>query len=176
MIMHSTTLWAGKLLLLAGIATLSLSSTSRAQCCNNGSMGIEYGAPMIVGELDPEAELIEPDDPTKMINLTVVAPEKAKVIVNGEETFTKGVVRNYVVRGLKPGKSYKFEIVGEYTNEFKAVYRAKEVVNIPAGSSGRTVLHLHRVKRPEEPKPPVAAAAVAAPAGAAAAAAAAPAK
>ena len=165
---HSNFFWAGKLFLLAGVATLGLASTGRAQCCNNGSMGIEYGAPMMIGGMvDPGDELLEPDDPSKMINLTIVVPEKALVKVNGEPTFTKGVVRQYVVRGLKPGKKYKFVITAEYVNEHQAVYKAEKPVTLDSGSSERVVLPLHRVARPKPPEPAAPAAAPAKPAAAA---------
>lgn len=151
---HSNILWAGKLLLLAGVAALGLANVGRAQCCNNGSMGIEYGAPMIIGEMvDPAAELIEPDDPAKTINLTIVVPEKALVKVNNEPTFTKGVVRQYVIRGLKPGKKYKFVVQAEYVNEHQAVYKAEKTLTLDSGSSERVALPLHRVERPKPPAP-----------------------
>ncbi len=151
---HSTFFWAGKLLLLAGVATLGLANVGRAQCCNNGSMGIEYGAPMMIGEIDPAAELIEPDDPAKTINLTVVVAEKALVKVNGEPTFTKGVVRQYVVRGLEPGKKYKFTVEAEYVNEHQAVYKAKKDVTLTAGSSERVPCPCIEPNAPSHPRPP----------------------
>ncbi len=62
---QSNLYWAGKIFLLAGAVTLSLSSLANAQCCNSASAGIEYGMPMMMGAVDPADELIEPDDPTK---------------------------------------------------------------------------------------------------------------
>lgn len=149
-----STLWAAKLLFLAGVATVSLTTNSSAQsCCNGGSMGMQWGEPAMLAEgVDPAAELIESFDPSKVINLTVVVPEKALVKVNGEPTFTKGTVRQYVVRGVEPGKKYKFVIEAEYVNEFQAVYKATKTLTLDAGGSDRVALPLRRVKRPDPPK------------------------
>lgn len=130
-----------------------------AQSVQMGGMLIETNP-----EADAESLLIENDDPLKIINLTVVVHDKAIVKINGEPTFTKGVSRPYIVRGLKEGKSYAFEVVGTFTNEHGAVYEAKETVNIKAGDSKQVVLHLRRVKRPPQPPVPVLPVPVAAPA------------
>ncbi len=154
--MHFSTLQAsGKLLMLAGIATLAMCNLGRAQCCTSSSIGGEVMGGAIVEAFDPEAELEEPIDPARTINLTIVVPEKTIVKVNGEPTFTKGIVRNYIVRDLKPGKKYKFLIEGQYVNQAEAVYYDKEEVTIEAGSQQRVVLHLRRVARPPKPAPAV---------------------
>lgn len=44
------------------------------------------------------------------VQLTVTVPSEAKVFVNGRETTSKGSVRQFVSRGLKEDKTYKFEI------------------------------------------------------------------
>lgn len=113
------------------------------------------------GTLGPEALLIEgPEDPATLINLTVVVHDQAIVTVNGEETVTKGSVRPYIVRGLQPDKSYKFEIVGVVRQPKGDVYAAKETVTLKAGDSRQVVLKVRRANRadfpPPEPKPAIA--------------------
>ncbi len=103
-------------------------------------------------EIDPSSLLEEVDEPAKIINLTVVVPEKAVVKINGEPTFTKGVVRPYIVRGLKAGSKYKFKVEGLYKNETGAEYFASDEVTVAAGESKQVVLRLRRKNR--EPPPP----------------------
>lgn len=47
------------------------------------------------------------------VYLTVAVPSSAKVFVNGKETTSAGSVREFVSRGLKPNKTYRFEIKAE---------------------------------------------------------------
>ncbi len=102
---------------------------------------------------EADALLAEVDNPAELINLTVIVHEKAIVLINGEPTFTMGTTRPYIVRGLKVGKTYKFEIEGILKNESGAEYAAKEIVTVKAGEASQpVVLHLRRRNRP---KPPV---------------------
>jgi len=98
------------------------------QCCGNNSSGeIVYEGAPIAQELSSEDLLREVDDPTKIINLTVIVNEAAVVKINGEETETKGTLRPYIVRGLTPGKKYKFEIEGLVKTKTGAEYFANSV-------------------------------------------------
>lgn len=115
--------------------------------------GASEGNSTILGQ---EALLDNVDNPAEMINFTVVVPEKAIVSFNGEPTFTKGSVRNYVVRGLKAGKTYKFDVTGLLVNEFGAEYAAKEEVKVAAGETKQVVLQLRRQKRTPPPPAPLA--------------------
>lgn len=47
------------------------------------------------------------------VYLTVAVPAEARIYVNGNATSSKGAVREFVSRGLKPGKSYKFDVRAE---------------------------------------------------------------
>lgn len=142
----STTTAYGRMLVVTGLFVVMLTSNGWAQsCCNSGAMG----QPMIIGEAAPE--LSDYVDPMRVINLTIVVDPKAKVVVNGEPTYTEGTVRQYIVRDVEPGRKYQFVVIGTYVNEFEAVYQGKAVVNVSAGSSERVVINLRRVKRP----PPV---------------------
>jgi uncharacterized protein (TIGR03000 family) len=143
---------------LSTITWGGLVATSLAQnCpCGNSMQGVMYESAMgpAEGMPGPEALLETVDNPTEIINLTIVVPEKALIIVNKEPTFTTGTVRNYIVRGLKAGKTYKFEVEGILKNEFGAVYVAKEEVKVAAGASQQVVLHLRRKNRPILPDAP----------------------
>jgi uncharacterized protein (TIGR03000 family) len=144
-------------------------------------MGPVHYAPMAaapvagvsMGSLDNDAAsnlLAETDDPSKIAHLNVVVHEKAIVTINGEPTFTKGLSRPYIVRGLQPGKNYKFVIQGLYKNEHGAEYFKEETITLEAGGSKQVVLQLRRrTRKPPEPQQPGAPAAPAAAAGAPAA-------
>lgn len=148
-----------KNLIWCGLMSLSAVACSGpmvlAQCCGNRPVGdVVYEGVPISEELSPEELLHEIDDPAKVINLTVIVNEKAVVKVNGEETETKGTLRPYIVRGLTPGKSYKFTIEGLVTTKTGAEYFAKEEVVLKAGDNKQVVLHVHRRNRtPPAPTP-----------------------
>lgn len=145
-------IWCGLVSLSAVVCSGPIAS---AQCCGNSSAGgIVYEGAPISEELSSEDLLHEIDDPTKIIHLTVVVNEKAVVKVNGEETETKGTLRPYIVRGLTPGKSYKFAIEGLVTTKTGAEYFAKEEVVLKAGDSKQVVLHVHRRNRTPPPPAP----------------------
>lgn len=142
---------------LSSLTWTASATTTFAQCaCAGSSQGIIYGGAesdsTILGQ---EALLDNVDNPAEMINFTVVVPEKAIVSFNGEPTFTKGSVRNYVVRGLKPGKTYKFDVTALLVNEFGAEYAAKEEVKVLAGETKQVVLQLRRQKRTPPPPAPL---------------------
>lgn len=116
---------------------------------------VEYSSMGGVPVLSPEDLLDVVDDPAKIINLTVIVQEKATVIVNGEPTETLGLVRPYIVRNLRVGKQYKFEIEGLFVTEGGAEYYDKETVILIAGEQRQVVLQLHRRKRELPPALPV---------------------
>lgn len=139
---------------LSAFAWGAVASDTFAQCAcgGNGAQGVIYES--AAGSMsESDALLQETDNPAEIFNLTVVVQDKAIVIVNGEPTFTTGSVRNYIVRGLKPGKSYKFVVEGLFKNPTGAEYAAKEDFTIKAGESKQVVLHLRRKNR--TPPPPV---------------------
>lgn len=135
----------------------TIASTTIAQrcACGGSSAGVMV-EPMggAIGTVGLESLLEQADNPAETINFTVVVPDKAIVSFNGEPTFTTGSVRNYVVRGLKPGKTYKFEVTGFLKNEFGAEYFAKQEVKIAAGGTEQVVLQLRRQKRAPPPPAP----------------------
>ncbi len=132
-----------------GGATTSVANAQNCGCggSSQGSQDIVYESPMSAESI-AESLLQETDDPSKVINLTVVIQDKAIVIINGEETYTKGTVRPYIVRGLTPGKEYNFVIEGLFKNEAGAHFTAQQNVKIRAGSQQLVVLKLHRTNRP----------------------------
>ena len=139
---------------LSAFAWGAFASDTFAQGCacgRNAAQGIAYES--AAGQMS-ESDLLlqETDNPEEIFNLTVVVQDKALVIVNGEPTFTTGSVRNYIVRGLKPGKSYKFVVAGLFKNPTGAEYAAKEEFTIKAGESKQVVLNLRRINR--TPPPP----------------------
>lgn len=104
-------------------------------------------------EASPEELLREVDNPAEIINLLVVVDEKALITINDEPTYTKGNARPYIVRGLKPGKKYSFEIKALVKSPNGAEYGAKEKVELTAGDSKQVVLHVRRQKRTPPPAP-----------------------
>ena len=66
--------------------------------------------------------------------LTVWAPAKAKITINGFETTTKGSKRRYVSSGLQPGLTYKYVIRAELPRDGKMAEETKTVY-LTAGSS-----------------------------------------
>lgn len=139
--------WGG--VLAAGLLGAT-ASNANAQGC--GCMGATQG----FAEASAELQLQTIDDPATVINLTVVVQDKAIVTINGEETYTKGTVRPYIVRGLIPGKEYNFVIEGLLKNEAGAHFTATQSVKIKAGSQDQVVLKLSRTNRPKPVLPPVA--------------------
>ena len=154
--------------LVGAVTFLSLvfvSAPAFCQCnCAGGSMmapmpGEIYfdGGEGLPPAMDAEALLDEVDNPAEVAHLTVVVPEAAKVSINGEETFTKGISRTYVARGLKAGKVYTFAVEGLVEHPTGAEFYKKEDVKIKAGESNQVVLHLRRrVRTPKPMVPPLA--------------------
>jgi uncharacterized protein (TIGR03000 family) len=158
-------IWCG----LASIAAVVCSGPiASAQCCgNSASQEIIYEGAPIASEPTAEELLDEIDDPSKIIHLTVIVKDEAVVKINGEETETKGTLRPYIVRGLTPGKSYKFTIEGLVTTKTGAEYFAKEEVVLKAGDNKQVVLQVRRRNRTPPPAPPAGAPPIAAAAAAA---------
>ena len=142
--------WSG--VIAAGLLG-AITSNANAQdcgCVDAATQGLIYESGM-PAEIGLESLLQVIDDPTKVINLTVIIQDKAIVTINGEETYTKGTVRPYIVRGLTQGKEYSFEVEGLLKNEQGAIFTAKQTVKIKAGSQEQVVLKLSRANRPKPP-------------------------
>ncbi len=140
--------------ILSALAWSAVASDTFAQCaCNGGGQGISSESAMSHAS---EADMLldEPDNPAEIFNLTVVVQDKAIVTVNGEPTSTTGTVRNYIVRGLKPGKSYKYVVEGLLKNATGAEYYAKDEFNFKAGETKQVVLNLRRRVRTPPPVSP----------------------
>lgn len=147
--------------LLSGL--LSLGSTGLAipafaQCGCSGGVSHEsvvYQSSDVPYELSADALLDDSqEDPMSIANIRVIVHDKAIVKVNGEETITMGTTRPYIVRGLKAGKSYKFDIVAVLKQPKGDVYTAKQEIILKGGESKEVVLKVRRANRAEfEPKP-----------------------
>jgi uncharacterized protein (TIGR03000 family) len=120
-----------------------------------GQGSVVYQSSDIPYELSPDTLLDDgQEDPTSIANLKVIVHDKAIVKVNGEETITMGTARPYIIRGLKTGKTYKFDIVAVLKQPKGDVYTAKQEVILKGGESKEVVLKVRRVNRAEfEPKP-----------------------
>jgi len=142
-------------IVLTTVGWNSSTMTLFAQCaCPGSSQAMIYGTVDNGSSILGQEELLDnADKPEEIINFTVIVPEKAIVSFNGEPTFTKGSVRSFVVRGLKAGKTYKFDVTGLLVNEFGAEYAAKEEVKVAAGEVRQVVLQLRRQKRAPLPAP-----------------------
>ncbi len=144
----------GVVSVLAWSSTSSLALGQGGCACHRSGAGNGASDGMVYeSSLPPMSEadalLADVDNPAELINLTVIVQDKAIVSINGEPTFTMGSSRPYIVRGLAPGKNYKFEIEGVLKNETGAEYAAKETVMLKAGESKQVVLHLRRRNRPK---------------------------
>ena len=144
--------YSGVLSVLAWGAAASDTFAQGCACGGNSAQGASNESAM---SQMSEADMLlnEADNPAEIFNLTVVVPDKAIVAVNGEPTFTTGNVRNYIVRGLKPGKFYNYKIEGLLKNASGAEYAAKEEFTFKAGDSKQIVLNLRRRVRTPPPPP-----------------------
>lgn len=68
------------------------------------------------------------------VYLTVSLPTSARVLVNGKTTSSTGSVRQFVSRGLVPGKTYKFEVRAEMDAADGQVLTEEKTVVVNAGS------------------------------------------
>lgn len=59
--------------------------------------------------------------------LTIVVPADARVTINGFETKSTGSMREYVSNGLKPGFSYKYEVLAMVIRDGKIVEDVQQV-------------------------------------------------
>jgi uncharacterized protein (TIGR03000 family) len=136
-----------------GLAIPAFAQCGCATGMNNGS--VVYQSSDLPYELSADALLDDSqEDPMSIANLRVIVHDKAIVKVNGEETITMGTARPYIVRGLKAGKSYKFDIVAVLRQPKGDVYVAKQEVILKGGESKEVVLKVKRANRAEfEPKP-----------------------
>ena len=75
----------------------------------------------------------EPAQPFRNAVLNVKVPVEAEIWVNGTRTSTAGDFRSYVSRHLKPGKSYKFNVLAKLERNGKYVNQEQSVV-LRAGS------------------------------------------
>ena len=145
--------WGG--VLAAGLLGASSSNAHAQSCgCMGASQGMVYESGMPT-EVSAETLLQTKIDPSTEINLTVVVQDKAIVTINGEETYTKGTVRPYIVRGLQQGKEYNFVIEALLKNEAGAHFTATQNVKIRAGGQEQVVLKLRRTQRPKVVPPVV---------------------
>ncbi len=67
------------------------------------------------------------------VYLTVAVPSDAKIFVNGNATDSTGAVRQFVSRGLKSGKSYRFEIRAELEGADGQVISEEKSLVVTAG-------------------------------------------
>ncbi|MCU0720358.1 MAG: hypothetical protein MUC83_11690 [Pirellula sp.] len=149
--------------LLSGFVSLGsvgLAIPAFAQCGCSGGVSHEsvvYQSSDAAYQIIPESLLDDgQDDPMTVAHITVIVHEKAIVKVNGEETITTGTVRPYIVRNLKPGKTYKFDIRAELTQpkgDFYAADNSDKPLILKGGQSEQVVLKVRRVNRPVAPKP-----------------------
>lgn len=151
-------------LLSFGFVGSAIPAFAQCGCATGVDHGsVVYQSSEIGYEISADALLDDGlEDPMSMANIRVIVHDKAIVKVNGEETITMGTTRPYIVRGLKAGKSYKFDIVAVLKQPKGDVYTAKQEVILKGGESKEVVLKVRRANRAEfEPKPvvpPVAAA------------------
>jgi len=59
--------------------------------------------------------------------LTVVVPQDAQVFINGVETQTEGLIRQYVSQNLEVGYAYDYEILVQVVREGRLVQQTQEI-------------------------------------------------
>jgi uncharacterized protein (TIGR03000 family) len=67
------------------------------------------------------------------VYMTVAVPSNAIVFVNGNPTTSTGSVRQFVSRGLEPGKNYNFDIRAEITGVDGQVIHEEKSISVAAG-------------------------------------------
>lgn len=77
-----------------------------------GSPDVYYGASKTAA---PSSVLLASSSQLQgdSVSLTVAVPSDAKIFVNGNPTTSKGAVRQFVSKGLIPGKDYRFQLRAE---------------------------------------------------------------
>jgi uncharacterized protein (TIGR03000 family) len=76
--------------------------------------------------------------------LTVSVPEDAKVFVNGKETSTPGVERQFISRNLVPGYRYSYRIRAEVIRDGEPVVETK-IVEVQSGDMAQVSFDLGTV-------------------------------
>lgn len=93
---------------------------------------VYYGASNASTDLNLISAVQHTDDDA--VYLTVSLPASARVLVNGKTTTSTGSVRQFVSRGLVPGRTYKFEVVAEMDAADGQVLTEEKTVVVNAGS------------------------------------------
>ena len=78
------------------------------------------------------------------IILTVTVPADAKVVVNGHETTSTGVLRQFVTKKLKPGEVYKYQVKTEFVRDGKTVSEEKSI-QLTGGQTGELDFDIHQL-------------------------------
>lgn len=84
------------------------------------------------------------------VQLTVAVPSEAKVFVNGRATTSKGTVRQFVSRGLKADKTYKFEIKAEMLAADGQPMTESRTVVVKAGETENLAFAFSEYNKPIE--------------------------
>jgi uncharacterized protein (TIGR03000 family) len=95
---------------------VSYGSTGYSSGVGYGSTGVYYGVSntaTTAGSSVPTSLVSNLETSEDAVYLTVAVPDDARVFVNGNATTSTGVVRQFVSRGLKSGKSYRFQLRAE---------------------------------------------------------------
>lgn len=82
--------------------------------------------------------------------LTVAVPGDAKVFVNGKPTTSTGAVRQFVSRGLEPGKSYRFQLRAELASTDGEVMIEEKSMVVTAGEREQVQFAFAESPRPIE--------------------------
>ncbi len=150
---------------LAVVGAFTWPASAWAQCNCGGGSAVSQGYPAVAdgmlfdGQLPAGAQIgqiIESDS----IYLTVHVPEKAIIKVNGDPTISVGPTRYFVVKGLEPGRDYKFVIVAETANAAGVPMEETQTVTLKPGTLENVTLKPVKRKKVEPapvptPAPPV---------------------
>jgi uncharacterized protein (TIGR03000 family) len=100
-------------------------SASYAQYETDGLSGSSFSSSLI-----SSAAMASDDD---SVLLTVSLPSEASVFVNGKATASTGSLRQFVSRGLIPGKTYKFDVRAELKSVEGQLVTEEQTVIVRAG-------------------------------------------
>ncbi|MFO1063981.1 MAG: TIGR03000 domain-containing protein [Pirellulales bacterium] len=106
----------------------AVSYGSTGSTYSSGYLGVSKATPAPAVGLVSNQTVVE-----DAVFLNVTVPAAAKVFVNGAATTSTGTVRQFVSRGLVPGKNYKFEIRAEMTDAAGKLVEETKTVMASAG-------------------------------------------
>jgi uncharacterized protein (TIGR03000 family) len=118
---------------VGGVALSNGSFSSVSDTAGIGQSPVYYGADRDSATFSNLVLASSNSSDADTVYLTVSLPSDAKVFVNGKSTTSTGSVREFVSRGLIPGKTYKFELRAELAAADGQVITEEKSIFVKAG-------------------------------------------